>query len=75
MEPDLFYYATDSLGLMVIQDMPSMSPRVPLPNAAQQAEFERQLDILINEHVSYTSIVTWVRDTITTKCYSLEANH
>lgn len=37
-----------------------MSPRVPLPNAAQQAEFERQLDILINEHLSYTSIVTWV---------------
>ncbi|KAJ0107199.1 hypothetical protein N8I77_004893 [Diaporthe amygdali] len=60
VEPDLFYYATDSLGLMVIQDMPSMSPRVPLPNAAQQAEFERQLDILINEHVSYTSIVTWI---------------
>lgn len=45
---------------MVIQDMPSMSPRVPLPNADQQAEFERQLDILINEHLSYTSIVTWV---------------
>lgn len=45
---------------MVIQDMPSMSPRVPLPNADQQAEFERQLDILINEHMSYTSIVTWV---------------
>lgn len=45
---------------MVIQDMPAMSPRVPLPNAAQQAEFERQLDILINEHLSYTSIVTWV---------------
>lgn len=45
---------------MVIQDMPSMSPRVPLPNGEQQAEFERQLDILINEHLSYTSIVTWV---------------
>lgn len=45
---------------MVIQDMPAMSPRVPLPNADQQAEFERQLDILINEHLSYTSIVTWV---------------
>lgn len=45
---------------MVIQDMPAMSPRVPLPNADQQAEFERQLDIMINEHLSYTSIVTWV---------------
>lgn len=37
-----------------------MSPRVPLPNGDQQAEFERQLDILINEHMSYTSIITWV---------------
>lgn len=45
---------------MVIQDMPSMSPRVPLPNATQQAEFERQFDVLINEHLSYTCIVTWV---------------
>ncbi|KAG8157188.1 hypothetical protein KVR01_012896 [Diaporthe batatas] len=60
IEPDLFYYATDSLGLMVIQDMPGISPRVPLPNGEQQAEFERQLDIMINEHMSYTSIVTWV---------------
>lgn len=45
---------------MVIQDMPGISPRVPLPNAEQQQEFERQLDIMINEHLSYTSIVTWV---------------
>lgn len=48
---------------MVIQDMPSMSPRVPLPNATQQAEFERQFDVLINEHLSYTCIVTWVSST------------
>lgn len=68
VEPDLFYYATDSLGLMVIQDMPSMSPRVPLPNAEQQAEFERQLDILINEHLSYTSIVTWVSGAKAMEC-------
>lgn len=47
---------------MVIQDMPSMSPRVLPPNAAQQQEFERQLDVLINEHLSYTCIVTWVSE-------------
>lgn len=46
---------------MVIQDMPSMSPRVLAPDAAQQQEFERQLDVLLNEHLSYTCIVTWVR--------------
>lgn len=38
-----------------------MSPRVVLPNTTQQAEFERQFDVLINEHLSYTCIVTWVR--------------
>lgn len=45
---------------MVIQDMPSMSPRVPSPDDAEQAEFVRQFQVLINEHLSYTSIVTWV---------------
>lgn len=48
------------MGLMVIQDMPSMSLRVPLPDADQQAEFERQVEVLVDEHLSYTSIVTWV---------------
>lgn len=31
------------------------------PNAQQRQEFRRQLEILINEHKSYPSIVTWVR--------------
>jgi len=30
------------------------------PNDAEQAEFERQLEILVKQHRSYTSIVTWV---------------
>ncbi|KAK7732508.1 hypothetical protein SLS53_008393 [Cytospora paraplurivora] len=59
-EPDLFYWACDMMGLMVIQDMPSMSLRVPLPDSEQQAEFERQIEVLVDEHLSYTSIVTWV---------------
>lgn len=70
VEPDLFYWACDNLGLMVIQDMPSMSPRVPLPNASQQAEFERQFDVLINEHLSYTSIVTWVSTAFIQPCHA-----
>lgn len=46
---------------MVFQDMPSLpADGNRPPNAEQQAEFERQLQILINEHKSYTSIVTWV---------------
>jgi hypothetical protein len=30
------------------------------PNAAQQAEFARQLELLINQLKSYPSIYTWV---------------
>ncbi|KZL86301.1 glycosyl hydrolase family 2 [Colletotrichum incanum] len=60
VEPDLFYHACDQLGLLVIQDMPSLTANsARLPNAEQQAEFERQLQIMIQEHKSYTSIVTW----------------
>lgn len=63
MEPDLFYRACDELGLLVIQDMPSLTADgSKQPNATHQAEFQRQLEILINEHRSYPSIGVWVRD-------------
>ncbi|CAG8977652.1 hypothetical protein HYALB_00006602 [Hymenoscyphus albidus] len=71
VETALFYQACDQLGLLLIQDMPSLRPiqsyvapncdRITyLPDAVQQAEFDRQLDILINQHKSYPSIVIWV---------------
>ncbi|KAF5022637.1 hypothetical protein F66182_5313 [Fusarium sp. NRRL 66182] len=60
-EPHLFYQACDQLGLLVIQDMPSLpADNQRKPNAEQQAEFERQFEILINQHKSYPSITTWV---------------
>lgn len=59
VENDLFYRACDELGVLLIQDMPSM-PANRLPNAQQQAEWERQLDILIEQHRNYPSIYTWV---------------
>ncbi|KAK4127013.1 glycoside hydrolase family 2 protein [Parathielavia appendiculata] len=61
VEPDLFYEACDRLGLLVMQDMPSMRvfTNAP-PTDAEQREFERQLEIMVNEHKSYPSIVTWV---------------
>ena len=48
------------MGVMLIQDMPSL-PSSSQPDPAEQAEFQRQFKMLINEHKSYTSIVTWVR--------------
>lgn len=71
VETDLFYQACDELGLLVIQDMPSLRPLQSkrdangnsvtiLPDEKQQAEFARQLDVLINQFKSYPSIVTWV---------------
>lgn len=55
----------------MIQDMPSLRPlqtetlsncaREPiLPNAAQQAEFARQLEVMVNQYKSFPSIATWV---------------
>ncbi|KAF2682961.1 glycoside hydrolase family 2 protein [Lentithecium fluviatile CBS 122367] len=95
VEPALFYRACDEIGLMVMQDMPSMThefysrDRDPdfLPASItamdqydidiitqcqaqalnrdqvlleHQAEFNRQLAILIEQHKSYPSIVSWV---------------
>lgn len=63
VEPALFYRACDELGLLLIQDMPSLYPKESgsvFPNAEQQAEFERQFDLLIEQHKSYPSIYTWV---------------
>lgn len=56
----MFYRACDEMGLAVIQDMPSMSADGRVPNTDEQAEFRRQLGVLIEEHRNYPSIVTWV---------------
>lgn len=61
IEPDLFYHACDTLGLLVIQDMPSMRVYTNArPSDAEQAEFARQLEVMVNEHKSYPSIAAWV---------------
>jgi len=71
VENDLFYQACDQLGLLVIQDMPALRPLQSktfdngtsvtyLPNEDQQAEFDRQLVVLVNQHKNYPSIAAWV---------------
>ncbi|KAH1319860.1 hypothetical protein KXW65_001386 [Aspergillus fumigatus] len=71
VEPALFYRACDEIGLLVVQDMPSPRPlqsrklsncndQTILPDAAQQEEFNRQLELLVKQHRSYPSIFSWV---------------
>jgi hypothetical protein len=53
---------------MLIQDMPSLRPSVPtgpcdstpVKTQEAQAEFDRQLEILVQQHKSYPSIVAWM---------------
>lgn len=59
VEPALYYTAADELGILIMQDMPCLRPS-RAPDAAQQAEFERQVELLINQFKSYTSIFSWV---------------
>lgn len=71
VESPLFYEACDRLGLLVMQDMPSLRPsqsrtledcttQTILPDEAQQQEFQRQLELLVKQFRSYTSIFSWV---------------
>lgn len=69
VEPALYYKAADELGFLIIQDMPSLRPDLPNPNDScgtirlespdAQAEFNRQLGLLVEQLKSYTSIFAW----------------
>ncbi len=59
VEPDRWYHAADTLGLLVWQDMPSMrTGGIPPPDA--QAEFERQLHEIVDQNDSWTSVIGWI---------------
>jgi hypothetical protein len=47
---------------MVMQDMPALRPQqpAPLPNADQQQEFNRQLDMMVIQLRNHPSIFSWV---------------
>ncbi|KAF1836554.1 glycoside hydrolase [Decorospora gaudefroyi] len=68
VEPALFYRACDEMGLLVIQDMPSLRPDLPVPGGGcgiirldpkAQFEFDRQLMLMVEQLKSYPSIFTW----------------
>ncbi|KAL1792442.1 hypothetical protein ACET3X_008949 [Alternaria dauci] len=67
VEPALFYRACDEMGMLVIQDMPSLRPDLPdgvcgskrLAGDAAQAEFDRELGLMVEQLKSYPSIFAW----------------
>src|SRR3712207_1342186 len=59
VERDRWYHHADTLGMLVWQDMPSMrTGGIPPPDA--QAEFERQLHEVVDQHDSWTSVIGWI---------------
>jgi len=66
VEPALYYRACDEMGLLVIQDMPSLRPDLPdgcktkRLDPAAQPEFNRQLGLLVEQLKGYPSIFAWV---------------
>ncbi|KAL6707305.1 hypothetical protein ACN47E_004293 [Coniothyrium glycines] len=68
VEPAIYYRTCDEMGILVIQDMPSLRPDLPAPgngggiirlDPAAQPEFNRQLGLLVEQLKSYPSIFAW----------------
>jgi len=59
VESALYYAAADELGILIMQDMPCLVPS-RIPDEAQQAEFQRQVEVIVGQLKSYTSIFAWV---------------
>ncbi len=57
VEPELWYYDADRLGLLVWQDMPAMVIATPTPQA--QAQFLTELHAMIDTHIDHPSIIQW----------------
>ncbi|PJI94957.1 LamG-like jellyroll fold domain-containing protein [Luteimicrobium subarcticum] len=56
VEPARWYYDADKIGMMVWQDMPSGSNTTD----AQRTEWKSELQRMISQHVSDTSIIGWI---------------
>ncbi len=61
VESDRWYYWADKLGILVWQDMPSLpiAGQRP-PTVAGEAEFRREMRVIVIQHRSDPSLVTWI---------------
>ncbi|GAA4445208.1 glycoside hydrolase family 2 [Phytohabitans houttuyneae] len=59
VEPQRWFYHADRLGLLVWQDVPSLTAQDINPDNAQQAQFEAEAREIVNEHRSSPSVVAY----------------
>lgn len=60
VEPQRWYYHCDRLGLMVWQDMPNIWEPDDADSLEVRSEFRREWKIIMDQHMSSPSVVTWV---------------
>ena len=63
VEPQRWFYHADRLGLLVWQDIPSLTAQDVNANDAQQAQFEAEAREIVNEHRSSPSVVAYTPTT------------
>jgi hypothetical protein len=59
VEPQRWFYHADRLGLLVWQDVPSLTAQDVNPDNAQQAQFEAEAREIVNEHRSSPSVIAY----------------
>lgn len=60
VEPQRWFFHADRLGLLVWQDMPSMTAQNIDANATQQTQWETMVREIVDEHRSSPSVVVYV---------------
>jgi hypothetical protein len=59
VEPQRWFFHADRLGLLVWQDVPSLTAQNIDPNSAQQAQFEAEAREIVDEHRSSPALVAY----------------
>jgi len=59
VEPQRWFYHADRLGLLVWQDVPSLTAQDINPDNAQQAQFETEAREIVDEHRSSPALVAY----------------